>query len=239
MALCTTVGPFGLLSGSFADRAAANGVVANPTFGRNVLRQYVIPDNPATTPQVLARSRFINAVNSFSTLNQSEIEPWRDFADAITRTGRLGLPYKPSAVNMYIAVNVLRQLDGQTISTSPPPLELLEAIDPDSIQLEWNAGPPTVASINWTDSLPSGSFVIVRATRALPTASRLGRKNEVILASLPAASILLSSTQTLAASIGKLNAALGSYHGVLIQSVSSGYVPGQIAFVPQLQFTAP
>lgn len=239
MALCTTVGPFGLLSGAFADRSAGSGVVANPTFGRNVLREFVIPANPATPAQVAARSRFISAVNSFSTLNQSEIEPWRDLADAITRTGRLGLPYTPSAVNMFIAVNTLRLLDGQVLETTPPALEVLEAIDPDSINLEWDAGPPEAAPINWTDSLPAGSFVVVRMTRALPTASRLGRRNEVILASLPAASILLSSTETLNAAISKVGAALGSYHGVQIQSVSSGYLPGKIAFVPQLQYAAP
>ena len=236
MALCTTVGPFGLLSGAFADRSAAAGVVANPTAGRNVLREYVIPANPATAAQVAARSRFISAVNSFSTLNQSEIQPWRDFADAITRTGRLGLPYTPSAANMFIAVNCLRLLDGQILDTTPPALDLLEAIDPDSIALEYN---DPAYNIDWTDSLPAGAFVIVRATRALPTASRLGRRNEAILASLPAASILVSSTETLAAAAAKISATPTSYHGVLIQSVSSGYVPGNIAFVPQLQFEAP
>lgn len=239
MALCTTTGPFGLLSGAFADRSAAAGVVANPTAGRNTLRQYVIPANPATPAQVGARSRFISAVNSFSTLNQSEIDPWRDLADAITRTGRLGLPYTPSAANMFIAVNTLRLLDGQVLETTPPALEILEALDPDTFELEWVAGPPEEANINWTDSLPAGAFVVVRITRALPTASRLGRQNELILASLPAASILLSSTETLAASISKISASLGSYHGLQIQSVSSGYLPGKIAFVPQLQFAAP
>lgn len=239
MALCTTTGPFGLLSGAFADRSAAAGVVANPTGGRNILREYVIPANPATSPQVAARARFIAAVNAFSTLTQSQIDPWRDFAAAITRTGRLGLPYNPTAANMYIAVNCLRLMDAQTIDDDPPALEILEPLDPEAFGLEYVAGPPEEFNINWVDSLPAGSFVVVRMTRALPTQSRLGRQNELITPTLPAASILLSSTETLAASKSRINADATSFHGLQIQSVSSGYVPGKIAWVPQLQFTAP
>lgn len=236
MALCTTVGPFGLLSGSFAKRSASAGVVASPTAGRNVLREYLIPNNPSTQAQQAARSRFVSCVNGFSTLSQSEIDPWRDFADAIERSGRLGLPYKPSAANMYIGVNCLRLLDGQTISDTPPALELLPAIDPETIALAYTG--PSTFKINWTASLPAQSLVVVRMSRALPTASRLARRNECILATLPAASVVLDSLATLTISAAKVGAALSTYHGVMIQSVSAGYVPGAVAFVPQLQFPA-
>lgn len=237
MALCTTTGPFGLLSGTFGLRSAAAGVVANPTAGRNVLRQFVIPANPATGPQSQARSRFLACVNAYSTLTQSQIQPWRDFAAAIQRTGRLGLPYKPSAANMYIGVNSLRLMDGQTIDDDPPPLELLPALDPDNVVLNYTSGSPDTYAVEWQDTLPAGSFVLCRMSRALPTQSRLARRNELISCNLPAASIVLSSAETVPVVQARIAATSTSYHGVLLQSISAGYVPGAACWIPQRTWT--
>lgn len=240
MALCTTSAPFNLLSGAFADRSSASGVVANPTGGRNILREYVIPDNPGTILQNITRGYFTNCATAFSSLTQAQIAPWNDLAAAIERTGRLGLPYNPTGQNMFVSVNWLRLLDGQAIDNTPPALELLPALDPESVTFEFTAGSPDTAAINWTDSLPAGSFVQVRATTPLATTAQNGRINLAKLVGAPLSnSIPLSSAETAAVSITRIAPAVGTFHGVLLQSVSSGYLPGQQIFISRQEVTEP
>lgn len=240
MALCTTQAPFNLLSGAFADRTSAAGCVANPTFGRNVLRDYVIPANPNTGRQQLVRGYFTSCATAFSQLTQSQISPWNDLAAAIERSGRLGLPYNPTGQNMFVGVNWIRLLAGQAIDNTPPALELLPGLDPETVDGVWTSGAPDVASIDWTDSLPAGSFVLVRATRRLPTPARNGRINEAILPTLPASgSLVLSSAETVELAQNLLQIQEDNSIGVSLQSVSSGYLPGARIFLPRVLLDAP
>lgn len=237
MALCTTAGPFDLLSGAFANRTSGSGVVANPTFNRNVLRQYLKPVQPNNAFQINARSRFTTVSQGYSQLTQTQVAEWAAAAANIERTGRLHLPYRLNSATLYGAVNNLRLLNAQSLSSTAPDPTVLGA----PLAIETVGMTATNVQIEWTPpaGAPVGTLYLVRFSRPLLTPARNARPNELVLPFVVRASNIgtVTTLDVARTTLRALGWTIGSFIGVAVQTVSPDYVPGQTLFQPRREIT--
>lgn len=93
---------------------APSGSLGAIVFARNrfgaYMRTRVIPTNPATAGQVLARNRMSSLSNSwFNYLTADQRAAWDTYAANVPVTNRLGQQIHLTGLNWYVACNALRR----------------------------------------------------------------------------------------------------------------------------------
>lgn len=106
------------------DSAGAKGNVLYPTGGRQFSRSFVQPYNPKTTAQNIIRAFFAAANSAFSSMENAQRAGWDLINNSNLKTDKDGNKYKLSSKGWFIAVQVIRQIAGQAITTIAPAANL-------------------------------------------------------------------------------------------------------------------
>jgi len=232
--LFTTTSPIAGLSGKMGGD---NGIVVSTRTGRGIARQMVIPDNPDTSAQQSIRNYLTLAAQAFQSLTPNEKAAWATLAAQVSRSDRLSQPYNPSAINIYCAVNLYRQIDGEAITDTAPAYTIQAA----ATAITEFTTDGTNLDLRFSHSNSDGFFVI-RLSAPLASANRDARATDMRLATSTIADAIVArgaSPQTFAPLLSALTNTLAedNYAGIEILSLSAGYLPGQSLFVPSDQMT--
>ena len=112
MALFIPGGPAG-----GAPSGAMGGIVFSHNRGGSYIRTRVVPTNPRSAAQVLARNRMSNLTNIWiNTLTQLQRDSWDTYAANVPVTNRIGQQIFLTGLNWYVACNSLRSQAGGTIA---------------------------------------------------------------------------------------------------------------------------
>lgn len=122
MARYITSLPIDRIHGLLHTPGSRGGIVCTdgPTIG-NSARSHSTIVKPASAAQTVIRSKIAASSKLFATLDQATAQAWNDLAWQITRTNALGYTYRLTGIGVFNQVNLFRQLDGQALTTSPPP----------------------------------------------------------------------------------------------------------------------
>ena len=106
MALFIPGGP----AGGAPSGALGSMVFSHGRFGA-YLRSRVVPTNPATAGQVLARNRLSNLTNLwYNTVTALQRAAWETYASNVPVTNRIGQQIYLTGLNWYVACNSLRNM---------------------------------------------------------------------------------------------------------------------------------
>jgi len=159
MALAKLIAPFAQVSGRFdspmLDSEPGSGVVAMPASGnRTYLRRNVIPNQPNSTYQILARAQVVTLSESFQNLTLEQVAGWKALAATMTRENSLGQPYTPTWNIIYLQVNSFRLQRGLALlENAPPPSERPPLV---LVSVESDDGSPTQElTVTMTDPAPT------------------------------------------------------------------------------------
>lgn len=113
----------------------ARGSIGGMTFSRNRFGNYVrartTPVNPNTGRQNAIRSAVSSLAQQWSNiLTQTQRDEWEVYADAITRSNKLGQQIKLTGFNMFIRSNSVRLQDGNPVVLDGPSTLTLPGADP-------------------------------------------------------------------------------------------------------------
>lgn len=101
--------------GGAASGALGATVFSHGRFGP-IMRARVIPTNPATTGQVLARNRMSSLTNHwYNTLTAAQRDAWTTYAENVPVTNRIGAQIYLTGLNWYVGCNSLRSQAAGTI----------------------------------------------------------------------------------------------------------------------------
>lgn len=100
------------------------GSVDGLTFSRNrfgrVIRARVSPVNPTTPAQVQVRQLFGGLSHLWSTgIGEENTTAWHTAATSTTLYDSLGQSYSPTGQNLFLAVNLIRSLMGESVTLVP------------------------------------------------------------------------------------------------------------------------
>lgn len=225
----------------------------SPNGNRQFLRNYVRPRNPNTPQQVVSRSIFAAVSSAWSLLTDDQAGAWNLAAQSVSLNDALERPYNPSGKAYYQAVNTYRQLDGQTISATPPNTisDTNWSVDDASYATDSGVGTLTLSFV-FNGGTRSGFFQ-VRLTppwltdshanlQAKPTDLRLPSlvTANCILAAGTTGPVVVTFTSTvLDAAIPGWALAVGLdvtnvTFGVQTTALSTTYRPGAVLFVRQV-----
>lgn len=88
-----------------------SGSIAGTTSSRNRFGQYkrtrAIPVQPRTPKQTSNRALLILGSSSWKTLSDTDRTGWNDYAQQITRSGRMGSGYSPTGAMLYAGATVM------------------------------------------------------------------------------------------------------------------------------------
>ena len=112
-----------LVKGIFTNiSGSTGGVTASRNKGGQYLRARTTPVNPNSTRQQLARSRFTNANNGWSTLTAAQRTLWNDFAALQAWVNALGDPIQLSGQQAYVgSYSALASATLTPVAVPPPP----------------------------------------------------------------------------------------------------------------------
>lgn len=107
--------PGGVIAG--APSGSVGSVVFSHGRGGAYMRTRVIPTNPASAAQVLARNRMSALTNYwFNGLTVAERDGWETYAANVPKTNRVGAQIYLTGINWYVAMNSLRDQAGGSIT---------------------------------------------------------------------------------------------------------------------------
>jgi hypothetical protein len=196
----------------------------------------VQPANPDTAQQQTVRNYMALAAAAFQLLTDAEKTAWHNLGLGIDRVDKFGDTYHPSAIQTYQMVNVYRQLDGQAITDTAPALDEQPAIDSVSGSV---AG--AVLTVSAVHSLAAaGELLLCRVTPPLPSPVRLARENELrFIDSTPADCIVANGATptSIPMDIDNFTVAAADHIGIMVLTLSSGYLPGQWLFNKSVTLT--
>lgn len=157
-----------------------NGLVAMRSNGIDIFRRFVVPDNPQTTNQVLARSIFTLAAQNFKNLSDSNRATWTTYAqnNPITVLGREITLQDMAAYIQCDFYSYLR--DTSHLTSAPTAVAGFTGSAIGSVQ--YDAG-TTVFSFQLTHNGTNGvGDWAVRITNSLASAQRNARPSDFRLA---------------------------------------------------------
>jgi hypothetical protein len=138
------------------------GKVGGSVFSKNragsYVRNKVTPSNPQTSAQLQARSRLSSLAQQFRTLTQPQIDAWNAAVNDYQSTNVFGDQVKKTGLNLFVALNSVRDILQLANLTSPPaPVEVPSTVvtisDPDATSLEIDLS-----------SIPANTVYMIEAT---------------------------------------------------------------------------
>lgn len=112
--------PIAGASGRFRSPQTRDGIVITSHRGQLVARSYATPRGPLTSQQEVVRSLVGQSAVAYQGLTAGEGASWRELATQLPRKNALGQTYFPNGIDLFQAVNLYRQLDGQGITSTAP-----------------------------------------------------------------------------------------------------------------------
>lgn len=218
--------PWDVVHGAIKGAGSDRGQVLFSANGLNIMRSNVIPNNPESALQTLARSYMSAAANGFQALTEVQATAWRTAAAALSRTDILGQEYTYSGIGLYVQVNTLRLMDGQSLVATPPTVDLLGQITSFTSVTDATGFIDVIVVHSLT---PATGQLRVRFSPPLGSQARNARNNEFrTLSSTFAASMFAvdTSPQTLHVPISTFTIASGDRVGVEVTSISDNYYVG-------------
>lgn len=229
MAIAKPAPQFQLFSG--AMQQANSGIVNMPTAGRNLIRNYLIPNNPDTAPQSVIRGRLTLASEAASAITTTQKNGWKSLAANITRNGRLALNYTLNWIQAYNMVNILRLNDSQAqVATAPA----WESKPPATSLTVGISSTNVVVTITHAISAATGFFA-VRVSRPLPSAVYDGTLGDVRYIATDTATCIVpiaASPQAVTMAMNNFTLAVGNFVAVEVLTLSVDYVPSSRLFIP-------
>lgn len=227
--------PYASMSGkaSSPDTAVSTSAVVNmpDPNGRTLVRQYIVPNQPNSAPQLLSTSRFATVSEAYQTCSVAEVEGWQALAASIVRTGRLGLDYKLNWTQLFQSVNNYRLQHGSALTTSPP-ASIATAPTPTAITAVASSddvgSQDVILTITEAAAPGTTSWLAIRMTRDLGSPVRQARPTDYRYIATPTLSILArdnSSPYTYTIVTSTLNVYIGEYVGVEITVLNSDFIP--------------
>lgn len=147
-------------------RGKLGGHVASKNRGGNYLRTNAVPSNPQTDHQQAGRARLGGLSQAWSSLTGTEIAAWNNAVQDFPRTNIFGDTKLMNGKNLFVGLNYMRQMTGQTTMDTPPsPGEVAIPTD-----LEINQISGTVGQEEWKidiDLDDTAKYVVIRATAPL------------------------------------------------------------------------
>lgn len=95
-----------------------NSIVFFTWRGIQAARSYAVPLNPQTGQQVVVRNVLSTLSKAWKTLTEAERNSFYETAQNTVLTDRLGRPFLPTAINMFIKSNTNRLYMGLPINTT-------------------------------------------------------------------------------------------------------------------------
>jgi hypothetical protein len=133
----------------------SSGKLANTVYliGRNgqVVRTRVVPANPKTTAQTLARANFTLASQGWDLLSQSEQLAWIAAAAGYQSKSRLGMSGPLTGNQFYVKINANLLQNGDVMVDVPPSVPAFDPI-PATALLATNPGGVGTLKITTTDA---------------------------------------------------------------------------------------
>ena len=149
-------------------------VVFYQNAGRQCARIYFNPTNPQTALQTLCRTAMSLASKAWSeSLSSSERYAWKSFADYVQeRSGQLGLAYRRTGQQLYVASHQLHTLTNGTSSTYDLPIDY--------------AALPVASSITAVYDKSDGTLTINASYPAIPNSQDLYMIPKIVTANTAA-----------------------------------------------------
>jgi hypothetical protein len=145
----------------------------------NVSRQMVIPYNPNSPTQLLARSRISSSASAWKNLSAALAAQWRALAAQITRTNCLGFNYVLTGIAVFNMVNNYRLLHGEALTTTPPDLGDVPGPIPVTPDVYWDG--LSLFIVLTPIDYPPTVRILARITPSIPSAARTLRRTELRL----------------------------------------------------------
>lgn len=208
-----------------------------PYGGRQFVRGYVIPTNPKTAMQTLVRQYFAEVSTAFSSISANERAGWDTMNADHLLTDKDGKPYKAGAKGWYTGVNTLRLMAGLAINDTAPAWTY--EVGPTDISTMQVSG--AGIDIDFT-GIAIGKKFLIKVSEPLPGLQRAPRS--FVLPSKVMTECFTTSATGGAATCHIDNGnetkswQAGDRVVVLIQGISSGYIPGGL-FAKELTITTP
>lgn len=226
MAKVALQAPFAKFHGKVSVADVTGGQVLWSVGNSHYARGLVTPSNPQSAHQTAMRSIMSASANGYQALTSAQAESWNQAAAGVSKTNPVGGQYTLSGIALYSLVNNYRQMDGQSLTSTPPSLDTVAA--PTSIDSATINGGNIEIVVTHTAGV-GGANWLVRLTPDLGSAARRARENEYrVITTTFTASIVAStaSPQTIALSMDYFTVSAADNIGVQVMPLSNNYVPG-------------
>lgn len=151
--------------------SAASGSVAGLTYSRNrggmYTRARVIPSNPQTAAQMVARAATSLVSTTWGTLTGDQRNAWELYAATVPLVDRLGAQIQVSGINMFVRCNVPRVVSGQPI-VEDGPTDLTLGVTPAITLGVVDVSAQTAACSAFVDAAGAEDAFLVSISRPVP-----------------------------------------------------------------------
>ena len=126
------------------------------------VRARVIPANPNTDQQKIARGNLLLASKAWDNLTDAQRATWRTDAKNYMSAKRLGTNGELTGSQHHLQVNAALLEQGSALVTAPPAAQTFDALTPAALTASVAAGVLTLSQA-WTGALPAGTRVLAAA----------------------------------------------------------------------------
>lgn len=153
-------------------------VASNTGRGTNVLRTYVNPIQPNSTAQIEQRTIFTNCVNGWKNLTAEERNGWELYANYRSSENVFNQPINRTPSQWFIQINTGRQIIGEAVTSTAPPLAYIDPIDTSGVlgSVSWVGDTPTFTGLE----VPSGAYIVLWATPQYRGANKSPKRSQII-----------------------------------------------------------
>jgi hypothetical protein len=240
MPIYTTRIPVARVSGKLTSSGTPEAIiVTSPPRQAPAMRRHCLKTKPPTTAQALTRNYIGQSAKAFHALDQADADAWRAAADTLSRTNALGARYWLGGINLFQQVNYYRQLNGLTITETPPALTNIPP--PPSVTYLVSGAPPQFYCFAECQSAVDGCFVLFRITTSSSNQARQRQKHEARIPTANPQDAFATFTAGIASLLftpTEITLTAGQYVGLSSTLLSPFYVPRAPIWEP-LKFITP
>lgn len=239
--------PFDRFRGSLMDEGGSGLVVYDSKKSGAVTRRWLSPANPKSPNQETVRTYLTAAAQAFRAMTAVQAAAWDTAAKLHHRVNALAMVYEYSGINLFSEVNFYRQLDGQSITSTPPVKTELPVIAAGSITATISVSPSTTLTVGVTNSLSPGADVfhgLVLCSIPWTRPARQPRRNDYSMRdhATPAHN-LFAFPGTSAVNVALVNSLVSVKTADVIKirvtPISADYVPGLVIVTTSIIIAAP
>ena len=170
--------PFAQMRGTMHNLEHRQGITLSdaPTQGHNS-RRYCAHQPPPTAAQRAIRGITGASAKAWSALPAATAAAWRVLAAQVTRNNSLGYTYRLTGCALWNQVQFYRQLDGQAIDPTLPPL--LDVPGPCTGITQFYVGATNLIVIAYYTGIPDTCKALIRITNSSSNQARMRQHHEL------------------------------------------------------------